>query len=109
MAFLAVAMKDTVFAANPLVVMPAIFKVPGQYLVTALVVLSVFGARQLGNFMMLGIQAQSYETHDMSELLIGFAIRAFWSLASVYLLTVSMRILGTLYLINRQVLGWFDH
>lgn len=109
MAFLAVAMKDTVFAANPLVVMPAIFKVPGQYLVTALVVLSVFGARQLGDLMMLGIKAQGYETRDMSELLIGFGIRAFWSLASVYLLTVSMRILGLLYLINRQAFGWFEH
>jgi hypothetical protein len=109
MAFLAVAMKDSVFAANPLVVMPAIFKVPGQYFVAALVVLSVFGARQLGDFMMLGIQAQGYETRDMSELLIGFGIRAFWSLASVYLLTVSMRILGTLYLINRRAFGWFGH
>ncbi|HWV98106.1 MAG TPA: FHA domain-containing protein [Candidatus Acidoferrum sp.] len=109
MAFLAVAMKDSVFAANPLVVMPAIFKVPGQYLVTALVVLSVFGVRQLGDFLMVGIKAQGYATRDMSELLIGFGIRAFWSLASIYLLTVSMRILGTLYLTNRRSFGWFDH
>ena len=109
MAFLAVAMKDSVFAANPLVVMPAIFKVPGQYLVTALVVLSVFGARQLGDFMMASIKAETDFTRDMSALLMGFGIRAFWSLTSLYLLTVSMRILGTLYVINRRAFGWFDH
>ena len=109
MAFLAVAMKDSVFAANPLVVMPAIFKVPAQYLITALVVLSVFGARELGDFLMVGIKAQSYATRDMSELLMGFGLRAFWSLASIYLLTVSMRILGTLYATNRQEFGWFQH
>ena len=109
MAFLAVAMKDSVFAANPLVVMPAIFKVPGQYLVTALVVLSVFGARQLGDVMMASIKAETDFTRDMSALLIGFGIRAFWSLTSLYLLTVSMRILGTLYVINRRVFGWFGH
>ena len=36
MAFLAVAMKDTALAANPLIVVPAMFKAPLGYLVAAL-------------------------------------------------------------------------
>src|ERR1041385_8794149 len=49
MAFLAVAMKDSVMAANPLVVIPAIFKVPIEYFVTSILLTGVFGIRWLGN------------------------------------------------------------
>jgi hypothetical protein len=108
MAFLAVAMKDSVVAANPLVVMPAIFKVFAGYLITCVFVIGVFGMRWAGSFAMVFVKAQGYATRDMSTLLITFAVRAFWSLASVYLLTVSMRILGLLYLTNKHKLGWFD-
>jgi len=43
MALLAVAMKDTPLAANPLIVVPAIFKAPLEYLVTVLVLAGVMG------------------------------------------------------------------
>jgi hypothetical protein len=46
MAFLAVAMKDTVLAANPLVVVPAMLKVPLGYLVTTIVVIGLYALRQ---------------------------------------------------------------
>ena len=108
MAFLAVAMKDTVMAANPLVVIPAILKVPAEYLVTAIVLVSVFGMRQLGDFVTYQLKAQGYFTHSMSQLLTSFALRAIWSFASVYLLTVSMRILGLLYVTKKERLGWFN-
>src|SRR4029077_42107 len=52
MALLAVAMKDSVGAANPMVVMPAIFKAPLEYLVTVLLLGAVFGIRVLGGFLM---------------------------------------------------------
>ena len=42
MAFLAVAMKDSVMAANPLVVIPAIFKVPLEYFVTTIILTDGF-------------------------------------------------------------------
>jgi hypothetical protein len=45
----------------------------------------------------------------MSMLFLTFGVRAVWSLISVYLLTVSMRILGLLYVTNKQKFGWFDH
>jgi hypothetical protein len=45
----------------------------------------------------------------MSVLFLTFGLRAGWGLASVYLLTVSMRILGLLYVTNKEKFGWFDH
>jgi hypothetical protein len=109
MAFLAVAMKDTALAANPLVVIPAIFKVPLGYLVTTIVVIGIFALRQFGGAAASLAGTTSHATRDMSVLFLTFGIRAVWSLVSVYLLTVSMRILGLLYVTNKQRFGWFDH
>lgn len=108
MAFLAVAMKDSVMAANPLVVIPAIFKVPVGYLATAFVVVAVFGVRQLGDIGMFVAKSEGYATKEMSTLFITFGLRMFWSFLSVYLLTVSMRILGLLYVTNKHKFGWFS-
>src|SRR6185369_11631967 len=107
MAFLAVAMKDTVLAANPLVVLPAILKVPGEYIVATILVIGVYGIRQLSDFFMAGAAAVSFSTRDMTVLFASFGIRALFSLANVYLLTVSMRILGLLYVSKKEKLGWF--
>lgn len=109
MAFLAVAMKDTALASNPLVVFPAILKVPAGYLVTSIVVVGVFGMRLLGDALSAGATEVGFATRDMSVLFIPFGLRMFWSLASVYLLTVGMRTLGLLYVTNKPKFGWFDH
>jgi hypothetical protein len=108
MAFLAVAMKDTVLAANPLVVVPAMFKVPLGYLVTTIVVIGLFALRQFGGVAAVVAGSAGHATRDMSVLFLTFGLRAVWSLVSVYLLTVSMRILGLLYVTNKQKFGWFD-
>ena len=108
MAFLAVAMKDTALAANPLVVIPAIFKVPMGYLVTCMVVIGVYLLRLLGDALAGGAQNVGYHTRDMSVMFMTFGLRAVWSLVRVYLLIVSMRILGLLYVTNKQKFGWFD-
>jgi hypothetical protein len=107
MAFLAVAMKDTVLAANPLVVIPAILKVPLGYLVTCIVVIGVYLVRLLGDALAGGAQSVGYHTRDMSVMFLTFGLRAIWSLVRVYLLTVSMRILGLLYVTNKHKFGWF--
>jgi hypothetical protein len=107
MAFLAVAMKDTVLAANPLVVVPAILKVPAEYIVATILVVGVFGIRKMADLFMVGAAAVSYSTRDMTVLFASFGIRALFSLANVYLLTVSMRILGLLYVSKKEKLGWF--
>ena len=108
MAFLAVAMKDTALAANPLVVIPAILKVPLGYLVTCMVVIGVYLVRLLGDALASGAQDVGYHTRDMSVMFLTFGLRALWSLGRVYLLTVSMRTLGLLYVTNKHKFGWFD-
>ncbi len=109
MAFLAVAMKDTVLSANPLIVIPAILKVPLQYLVTAILFASIFGIGQLGNLIMGGVEGISLTTRSTSMFWFSLALLAGWSFFSVYLLTINMRILGLLYVTNKHKLGWFSH
>ena len=109
MAFLAVAMKDSVVAANPLVVVPAILKIPLEYLVTCILLMSVFGLRKLGDRMSGVAGGVSLHTRDMSVLFISLGVQAAWAFANIYLLTVSMRILGLLYITKKHKLGWFSH
>ncbi len=108
MALLAVAMKDSVAAANPLVVVPAIVKVPGEYLVTVILMGAVLGARIAGEAMVAFMTGGAMMTRSMSVLFTSFAVRAVWSLVVVYLLTINMRLLGILYLTKKDRLGWFS-
>jgi hypothetical protein len=109
MALLAVAMKDSVMAGNPLIVIPAMMKAPVPYLVTALLMLSVFGVRKLGGMMSGGAGGISMTTKDMSVFFISIGVQALWALISVYLLTVTIRILGLFYNATKDKLGWFSH
>jgi hypothetical protein len=109
MGFLAAAMKDTAISANPLVVIPAIFKVPLQYLVTAILFALIYGASQTGDLLMEQMRSTTYRTTSTSVFVLAVVLRILWSFFSVYLLTINMRILGLLYLTNRQKLGWFPH
>lgn len=108
MALLAVAMKDSIAAANPLIVVPAILKVPLEYLITVIVMAVVIAFRLLGEGIVASIAAKTYTTRDMSVLFTALGVRAFWSLATVYLLSVNMRVLGLLYVSKKQKLGWFS-
>jgi hypothetical protein len=105
MAFLAVAMKDSVLAANPLVVVPAILKM----LVTAVLLMSIYGIRQMGSLMSGVAGDMSFSTRDMSVLFVSLGIQAIWAFVSVYLLVVTMRILGILYLSKKEEFGWFNY
>jgi hypothetical protein len=106
MAFLAVAILDSVAAANPLVVVPSILKVPVHYLVTVIILCGVFGLQLLGETASTGAKQLTFTTTDMSVLMAALAVRAIWSFLSVYLLTVAIRILGLLYLTQQNKLGW---
>jgi hypothetical protein len=109
MAFLAVAMKDSVMAANPLVVIPAILRIPLEYLAASIVLMCVYGVRILGG-MAAGLAGSvSLTTRDMSVMFLSMGGQAVWAFVSVYLLTVSMRILGLLYNCKKQEFGWFAH
>ena len=107
MAFLAVAMQDSVAAANPLVVIPAILKVPLEYFVTAILVTGVFALRFAGDAATAAMSSVSMTTRSMSTLFIAFGVRALWAFASIYLLVVCMRILGLLYVTKKDKIGWF--
>ena len=108
MAFLAVAMLDSVLAANPLQVVPSIFKVPLEYLVTMILLACVFGLRPIGDLILPLLFPRGLSTHSMPKLFAYLAASGFWSLVSLYLLTVGMRILGLLYLTKKEKLGWLD-
>jgi hypothetical protein len=109
MALLAVAMKDNVLAANPLVVIPAILRVPGEYLVVALLLTGIFALLDLGDEYSKQMGRVTLTTRRMDRLFTSFGVRALWSFASIYLLTVNMRILGLLYVTKKKKLGWFAH
>lgn len=107
MAFLAVAMKDNVMACNPLVVVPSILRVPLQYLVTVVLFACIFGVQQIGNTLSSGTGMLTFTTTKGSVFLMAFGFNIFWNLAKVYLLTVNMRIMGLLYLTQKEKLGWY--
>ncbi len=109
MAFLAVAMLDSVVAANPLQVLPSIAKVPLEYLVTVILLGAVLVLRGLGDTLLPMLFPRGLTTHSVSKMLAMFGAQAFWSLASLYLLTLAMHILGLLYVTKKERLGWLSH
>ena len=109
MAFLAVAMKDSVMAANPMIVVPTILRMPMEYLVASILLMCVFGVRIAGGLLSGMAGSVSLSTRDMSTLFMALGGQAVWAFVSVYLLTVSMRILGLLYLAKKDRFGWFAH
>ncbi len=97
MAFLAFAMFDSLNGINPLIVVPAILKLPLQYLVI-LVLIGVMAGARFG-FGMLS-----------SGLTIGWQLACLLPLELVafYSLIVSARLLGLLYRANSARLGWLE-
>jgi hypothetical protein len=109
MALLAVAMKDSPLAANPLIVLPAMMKAPVEYGITVLLLLVVYGVSIVGDLLSGSAGNNMMFTKDMSTLLISMGIKAALGLVSVYLLCITMRILGLFYNASKQKLGWFTH
>jgi hypothetical protein len=106
MALLAVAIKDSAFAANPIFVVPSMFKVFGHYLVAVVLSGAVYGLHILGQVMIVTLFPEGIDTKSINTLLGMGAVRAFWAFMGIYLLAVNMRILGLLYLVNQRKLGW---
>ena len=108
MAFLAVAMNDSVIAANPLVVIPAIVKMPLEYLLASFLLIFVFGVQQLGNAMALFAGAVTFSTRDMKVLFMALGFKLLWGFVKIYFITVNMRLLGLLYISKKDKFGWFS-
>ena len=109
MAFLAVAMKDTALAANPLIVVPAIFKVPLGYLVRGLARDGHFHLRQFGRRPWRALPApRAYHTRDMSVLFKSFALRASGVLVACICSRSACASSGCSTLPISEKFGWFD-
>jgi hypothetical protein len=108
MAFLAVAMNDSVVAANPLIVIPAIVKMPLEYLLASFLLIFVFGVQQLGNAMALFAGAVTFSTRDMKVLFMALGFKLLWGFVKIYFITVNMRLLGLLYISKKDKFGWFS-
>jgi len=109
MAFLALAMMDTVLAANPLLVVPSILKVPKEYLI-AVVLFGIILTVRWGTDALLGpLSFKRLTTPSMGVLFGIFAGRAVANFIGIYFLAVTMRILGMLYLTQKEKLGWHRH
>jgi hypothetical protein len=97
MAFLAVAMFDSVAALNPLLVVPSIAKIPGSYLLTVALLGAVLAVKVSGDYFLPKAIPLPIVPSVISTLL------------GLYLLIVEARILGLLYLVNKERLAWFGH
>ncbi len=96
MAFLGVAMFDSVGGVNPVLVIPSICKVPLQYLITCVCLGVVITVYWVGAALLPAL---------IPIIIVPTLISSFiW----LYFLTVQCRILGLLYLSNKEELGWFS-
>ena len=95
MALLAVALSDNFLALNPLVVLPAILKVPGQYVVAVVMFFVLVAVRHFSERLLRAV----LPVPVVPGLLVGFL--------ALYFLAVEMRVLGLLYFTNRNRIAWF--
>jgi pSer/pThr/pTyr-binding forkhead associated (FHA) protein len=107
MAFLAVAMLDTVTAVNPLLVVPSILKVIKPYLITIALFFLVALLEWLSNTALDYFFKGKVNTKDMGEFMLRIGSVIAGKFISIYLLTVNARILALLYVSKKQELGWF--
>lgn len=95
MAFLGVAMFDTLAATNPLFVVGSIAVVAREYIFPALVFAGILGFRWLSETLLTMLLGIPFIPALISDLL------------GITLLLVEARILGLLYFTQKQKLGWF--
>ena len=95
MAVLAVAMFDRVFALSPTVIIPAIVRVPLEYLTVLVIMAVILGIKVAGQY-------------AATLLVIPFLPTFLASSLGIYFLIVQMRLLGLMYYAKRDKLGWFS-
>ena len=96
MALLAVAMTNNFLAVNPLVVLPSITRLAGQYAF----VTTLFFVMVALRFVVAGFIGRTG---------IPFVSSILSAFIALYFLAVEMRMLGMMYFLNRRRLRWFKH
>lgn len=100
MAWLGVSMTESLAGLNPLVIIPSMLKVAGDYAVAVIVCLMVFGVGVAAEVLVpMLVTAVAIPLPGVLSVLAEFVF--------LYFMTVNMRILGLLYYCNRRRLGWF--
>lgn len=94
MALVGVSLSNSIGGMNPLVIVPAIVRIPGHYLVAVLLVFGLMVVQWLGSEIGGAIPIPILPVF-LTELL------------TLYLLVVIGRVLGMMYYVNRERLGWF--
>jgi hypothetical protein len=95
MAFMAVAMFDSLGAVNPLLIIPSILKIPKEYALAIALFVVILILRWLGEKVLPELLGIPY--------ILPSIVANFFGL---YLLAVEMRILGLLYRTKKDELGW---
>ena len=94
MAWLAISMHDTIVGLSPHVVIPSIMRIPGHYIIIV-VELMVLVAINIG---------LDYALEKLNIPFLGTLLSSFFG---IYVWLVICRLLGSLYFLNRNRLGWF--
>lgn len=106
MALLAVAILDSVAAANPLVVIPSILKAPLEYICSLVLLGVAFAFQGAGAALIALVFREGWTTHSMGQLVAMMGCMALVSFASLYLLVVAVHALGLIYVAKKEQLGW---
>jgi hypothetical protein len=106
MAFLAMAILDSIGAANPLVVVPSILKAPTEYLMCLVPLACSSAVQSWGGLLIKALFPDGWMTHSMGTLLAMLVVLALMSFLSFYLIILSVHLLGLLYLTKKAKLGW---
>jgi hypothetical protein len=99
MAFLAVAMFNTISALNPFVLIPSILRVWRGYAVTIGLLFAILLIRWVSNQLMAHV--------PMHPMVLPMLLNLLYNVAGLYFTVVEVRILGLLYRTHKDELRWF--
>jgi len=109
MGYLAVVLLDSIKALNPLLVFQSIRRVPLEYLATLGLLAVVAAMATLGTGMMVYVFAEGLSTTSIKKFFLMIGLFVALVVFGFYLITVSVRVLGLLFVVKRAKLGWYEH
>ncbi len=104
MAFLAVAILDSLGAANPLIVVPAIVRLPGKYLLSLVPLVGMAAVQWFGAWSLHRLFPERWTTHEMGAFMAMISIMGLLSFLTLYLLVLSVHLLGLIFVTSKSEL-----
>jgi hypothetical protein len=93
MALVGVALSDSIAGVNPVVIVPSILRIVGQYLIVCALMVCLVAVQLAGEWLARALPVPILPTFGMQFI-------------TLYLVIVIGRVLGVLYYVNRERLGW---